>query len=428
MNNKLNRIMFLTILILNCCAISLAGAQEPTNDATNNKTNVFIDRFRRYETNIRNEITQVNFVRDPKQAEIYILMTQQSTGSGTEYTLTFIGQESFIGITDTLKYASRQDDTEDIIRNRLIRFLKMGLVRYMAKTPLADAVSIDLGTSRSKLRQEQTDDKWNYWVFRINADANVEGEEQYQEISLGGGISANRITDDWKINLNFRPEYSEDENETSEETYRTFRKETRFSGLIVKSLTDHWSLGGVGEVLRDTRINTCLSAAIGPAVEYNIFLYSMSTRRQCTFRWGISTNNTKYDEETVFDKTSEMLYYSTLSVGMEIIERWGEMESTLEGKLYFHDTSFNKLDWDSSIDIRLFKGLSLDINARISLIHDQLYIAKGDISIDEILLRRTQLKTNWSYDTWIGFSYLFGSQYNNVVNSRFGGGGGRRRH
>lgn len=392
------------------------------------KTNVFLDRFWRFESHIKIEMPFFNYVRDPKQAEIYILMTEQSTGGGNEYTLTFTGQETFQGVNDTLKYVLRQDDTEDIIRNKTIDYLKMGLIQYVAKTPLADAISIDFRDLQQESMPLQTEDKWDYWVFRINSRSSIEGEEQYREVSIGGGISANRITDEWKINLSLNPDYSESKNETSYGTFSTFRKENRLNGLIVNSLSENWSAGMITEIVSDTRINTRLSAAFGPAIEYNIFPYSLSTRRQCTFRWGLWGNHTSYREETLFDKTKEFLYYSTFSIGAEIIDRWGELESTLEGKLYFHDTSFNKLDWETRVDFRIFQGFSLDFGARLSLIHDQLYIAKGDRPIDEILLRRTQLKTNWSYDTWFGFSYLFGSPYNNIVNSRFGdagrGGGG----
>ena len=87
------------------------AAQIQTEDMQ--KTNVFLDRFRQSETHIRNEITQVNYVRDPVQAEIYILLTQQQTGGGEEHTLTFTGQETYSGLNDTLRFVSRQDDTED---------------------------------------------------------------------------------------------------------------------------------------------------------------------------------------------------------------------------------------------------------------------------------------------------------------------------
>lgn len=45
---------------------------------------------------IRREIPYVNYVRDVKEAQVYVLETRQSTGSGgSEYTFTFLGQKEF---------------------------------------------------------------------------------------------------------------------------------------------------------------------------------------------------------------------------------------------------------------------------------------------------------------------------------------------
>lgn len=71
---------------------------------------------------IRTEITFVNYVRDRKEAQIHILITTQSTGSGgREYTIAFIGQREFNGINDTHKYYSQQTDTQDEIREGLVK-------------------------------------------------------------------------------------------------------------------------------------------------------------------------------------------------------------------------------------------------------------------------------------------------------------------
>ncbi|MCP4727584.1 MAG: hypothetical protein GY863_21270 [bacterium] len=421
--------MILCICILVLCPC-FAFAQEQAVTEESQKPNVFLDRFRRYETHIRDEISQINYVRDPRQAEIYVLLTQQQTGGGEEFTVTFTGQETFQGINDTLRFVSRQDETENERRDTLVKLLKIGLVRYLVRTDQADAINVNLGERRRGTRRMPENDKWNFWVFRLNASADLEGEENDIESNFSGGITANRITDAWKINIRFRPEYTERRTDTEEEIFKTYRRENRFNGLFVKSITNHWSTGLIAEVISDTRINTNLAVSAAAALEYNIFPYSMSTRRQFTFRLGIWGNKTKYKEETIFNKTQEDLYYSTFSIGTEVIERWGQIDSTIEGKLYFHDTEFNKLDWNTRIDIRIFRGLSFNIFGRVSLIHDQLYISKGDAEIDEILLKQTQLLTSWSYNTRFGFSYLFGSPYNNVVNSRFDGvgGNGRRDH
>ena len=49
---------------------------------------------------------------------------------------------------------------------------------------------------------------------------------------------------------------------------------------------------------------------------------------------------------------------------------------------------------------------------------------KGGATPEEILLRRKELETNFEYFTSFGFTYTFGSIYNNVVNPRFGNIGG----
>jgi hypothetical protein len=73
-----------------------------------------------------------------------------------------------------------------------------------------------------------------------------------------------------------------------------------------------------------------------------------------------------------------------------------------------------------SLSIRLFKGLSFDIFGSFERIRDQLSLVKGEISEADLLLRRRQLETGYSYRGQIGLSYTFGSMYSNVVNPRFG--------
>jgi hypothetical protein len=44
--------------------------------------------------------------------------------------------------------------------------------------------------------------------------------------------------------------------------------------------------------------------------------------------------------------------------------------------------------------------------------------------MQDILLQRKQMATQYEYFTGFGFTYTFGSIYNNVVNPRFGNSGG----
>ena len=101
--------------------------------------NVFMDAS----DYIRKEIPYVNYVRDIKDAGVYIISTYQRTGSGGwEYTYFLVGQKEYAGMRDTISFVTSPDETDDETRIKSVRTLKMGLMRYMAKTPLSKYMNI----------------------------------------------------------------------------------------------------------------------------------------------------------------------------------------------------------------------------------------------------------------------------------------------
>jgi len=92
----------------------------------------------------------------------------------------------------------------------------------------------------------------------------------------------------------------------------------------------------------------------------------------------------------------------------------------LTGSHYFHDFSKNRVELNSSVNIRVFKGLSLGFFGGIARIHDQLNIIKEeDITEAERLLQLREQATRYRIMGGIEITYTFGSIYNNVVNPRF---------
>ena len=77
--------------------------------------------------------------------------------------------------------------------------------------------------------------------------------------------------------------------------------------------------------------------------------------------------------------------------------------------------------------MRITQGLSIELGGNVAFIHNQLNLPRGDADLEEVLLRRRQLETNYQAGLSFGFRYRFGSIYNNVVNPRFGGGGSQDR-
>jgi len=430
-------ILYLCTTLFLICFIPVphSYSQEAQNESTalrEKAVKVFLDVSRLYQDHVKREITFVNYVRDRKQAQVYVMLTQQRTGAGgMEYTITLIGQQNFVGMNDTLKYVSKQADTQEIIRSGLVRVLKIGLVPYVAKTPLSDYISVNY-----RLRAEPTSvaDRWNYWVFSTNVSGRTNGEERRKSYSIDVSVSADRVTPYWKISLGINSDYDESKykmnvGEPDEYTIFSFRRSHRFQGLIVKSLGEHWSIGGYGSGYSSIYNNTKLSVSIAPAIEFNVFPYVESTRREFRFLYRIGDTNIRYSEETIYEKLRENLFNESLSATYEVKERWGSVTSTLEGSHYFHDLRKKRLELRSNLSLRLFEGLSLTLFGNVSWIHDQLSLPMEEATAEEVLLRQRQLSTQYNYMVSVGFRYTFGSIYSNVVNPRFGsprgrGGGG----
>ncbi len=126
---------------------------------------------------VRNEITFINYVRDQKDAQLYVLVSQMNTGSGGgEYTIYFIGQKEFAGKSDTLKFNTYPDDTEEVIRKGYANILKMGFMRFVSQTPLAQDILITY-TSHDTSNNNTAIDSWNNWVVNLYSYFNISGEE-----------------------------------------------------------------------------------------------------------------------------------------------------------------------------------------------------------------------------------------------------------
>ena len=59
-----------------------------------------------------------------------------------------IGLRRHEGKADTLSYVGERDETQDVTRRGLARVLKLGLMRYLADTPLAMQISITVPQRR----------------------------------------------------------------------------------------------------------------------------------------------------------------------------------------------------------------------------------------------------------------------------------------
>ncbi|MBA3406158.1 MAG: hypothetical protein H0U13_16000 [Gemmatimonadaceae bacterium] len=379
----------------------------------------------------RTEIPFVDYVRNRQDAALNVFITRQRTAAGgNAFTLNFIGQKQLAGTVDTMLLSTPQAATEDEIRRGLARTIKLGLVRYVARSPLAERLQVTLLPAASSVAgpaARSADDGWNFWVFRTRANGFFNGEKSQRFADLSGSVSANRTTDAWKLNLSLNGNYGEGKFTFSNGTkFANYSHSYGINELVVRSLTPHWSAGQRASVSSSTFLNQKLAARFAPAVEYNVFPYSESTRRQLTFLYTAGVTSFTYEDTTIFDKLSEVRPHHSLTSSLGLKQPWGSVSTSLEAASYLDDFSKRRIVMFNSLDVRVFKGLSINLFSEAALVRDQLHLVKGKLSDEDILLRQRQLATSYRYFASLGVTYTFGSALNNVVNTRFDGPSGFR--
>jgi hypothetical protein len=375
----------------------------------------------------RTNLTYVDHVRDRTVADVHILITGQSTGSGgNEVTLAFIGLGPFVRNDDTLRYTSAANSTSDVVRSGLVKKIKLGLTRYVAHSSTADLVTIGASApSASAAAKAPQRDPWNYWVMRVRFNGSMYGESSSKSKSFSGGASASRTTEAWKTSLSASASYRDSSYDLGDgDWYKTITRDAGLNGLAVKSLGGRWAAGGRASVQSSTYSNERRVINVAPALEFNFFPYAESTRRILTLQYAVGVTAYSYREVTLYDKLSETLPNHSLTLNLEARQPWGQVSLQVDGSQYLSKLDKYRLACGGGIDLRLGKGLSLNLNTWLSYIRDQLSLPKGEASIEEILVRQRQMATSYRYSVYFGISYTFGSIYNNVVNPRFGGGGG----
>ncbi|UCC85138.1 MAG: DUF481 domain-containing protein [Gemmatimonadota bacterium] len=419
----------ITVLLALSAALSAGALGQEADEAAqapDEALRVFVDCRSRYcdFDHFRREIAFVNYVRDRRDSEVHVLVTTRRTGSGgDEFTVEFIGQGDFETVDDRLFYFSSDTDVEHEVRGGLTRTLKLGLVRYLVRLPMAERLDVTYeapDTLEAALTAQAVDDPWNFWIFRVRVGGNFGAEERQSLFATNGSVSANRTTEEWKIRLHASGRYSEDNFEFSDGSETKSVSRNYSTGVFaVKSLSEHWSVGGTAEARVSTFRNHDLAIEIGPALEYNIFPYSESTRRALTFVIAALYNYFDYEEITIFDKTTERRPAGVLEIEYSVRQPFGTINMGFGAFSYLDDLEQHSFDLGGRLNIRLVRGLELNLNGVVERIKDQIHLARGGATDEEVLLRRRELGTDWRYRLGFSLSYTFGSIYNNVVNPRF---------
>ncbi len=373
---------------------------------------------------IRSEINVVDFLLDNVAADVHILITSQNTGAGgSRYQLIFFGQQHFKHLADTLRYTTDPNATEFEQRNMQLKYLKAGLVPFIAKTVAITNIEISLKTADTASTNTNAADPWNAWVMRVGGFVDINADANYKSKVFNGSFSANRVTEKMKtgmgVNANRnRSLFEYDENGTTQK-YVVKNHSWSVNHYLVQSISSNWSWAYEIKYSQNTFSNSKGRAFLKAAIEYNIFPYKDVNNKLFTFSYGFTARRNNYYDSTIYGKTKETLFGHRATAYLSLNQKWGNSYAGIAYHNYLHNWKYFNLGVDMYTNVRITGGLSFFIFAFGGLTRDQVFLVKGSATPEEVLARRRQLASGYNYFTSIGLNFRFGSKLNNIVNPRF---------
>ena len=335
------------------------------------------------------ELTYVDNVRDPMQAQIYILVTEQSTAAkGKRYDLSFKGNEDYENLKIKKYFTVTQSETEMDLQNKFSKMLLYGLMNYFTGNEILKDYEINYTIGNKENNNKQLWDDWDSWVFNLKVGGGLKAEESNFSVDFKSTLSAEKITDKWKI---MNKLLYETENEKFIDEESSISKELNskeFESKIIYSLSDNWSSGIIAQINSSTYHNIELSYGLSIAAEYNFLPWKLSANKYMTIGYYAGINKYGYNEETLFNKLHEILFNHSAILAFRFIEKWGSFQSKLKFSQFPILESKYKIQFESDLSLRVFEGLSVSLELNAESIHDQIYLASGVSTLEELLLKK----------------------------------------
>lgn len=155
----MNKLRFLILFL----SISMfTNAQE----AENNDLKIFVDCNICDTTFLRQNLGNVQFVRDQDLSDVHLFFVTQRNGSGGRlYEVDFIGKNSFEDINYKLEFSTDGNMTRDEVRRLTMEYIKIGLVRFWIANGTLSDVSVAVPGPVLEAEETNIKDPWDYWVF-----------------------------------------------------------------------------------------------------------------------------------------------------------------------------------------------------------------------------------------------------------------------
>ncbi len=397
----------------------------PSSD-TSRSVRVFLNcgDFWCWQDYLKSQTTWAYFVQDQFVADVNLRINNLENGSGgSQYKLIFEGLGKIAHLKDTVTFSSNGIQTDNEVRDLMLRHVQLGLVRYAMQTESHDVLKISStdSTDRNEIGQGSNpdEDPFNAWVYNLSIWGNGDGQKSNNNLNIGVWAAAGQVKETHKFRL--AGSYNTRINRYDYEGKKSLYQVDRYRALAyyVKSLSPHWSLGTFNVWGASTFDNLKNYINNSIAVEYNLFPYRDSQTRQLTVSLYAGSIFNEYMGTTIYLKERELRPQARFNIQGIFNPSWGSASIGLINTVLVDDLQKFSSSVNASISARIFKGLSLSLDGGFSLIRNQINLPADGASIDEVLLSQQVIATSYTYYFYAQVAYRFGSIFNNVVNTRF---------
>jgi len=253
--------------------------------------NVFLDCEFCNGSQIKQELDYLNFAIDAYRSNLHILLNRQGLATGAkQYNLEIIGREEWEGEKINFQFNSDPTMTNFEETELIIKKLKIGLAPFLAKTDLADGISLDV----KKREKEEGNSSvvpyesfWQNWIYELRGSMSWDSEAVRSNLRFRTNMEIDNVTPEWRVRI--RPFYSYQKRsvQTSEGEAVSERESKYFSGSVVKSISDHWSVGFFNSYYSSNYSNIDLDVWVAPAIEYSIFSYDEVPMKEFTVSYRV---------------------------------------------------------------------------------------------------------------------------------------------
>ena len=370
------------------------------------------------QTYIRQNITVVDHVRDLSLADVYILINRTWSGGSVLYQIDLTGKKTFEKVNNNFQFDVSTTLTDNERRDELVRVISTALSPYLLHTQLSKKISVELPEVKLEESIAVAEDPWNNWVFELSGNLSARSQDTRNEANVSFGAEGDKVTEEWRVRMDMWYNRNSLIIEEDSSIFTSLRENRFVGGSIVNSWSDHWSIGFFTSYMSNTVSNIGKRNELSPAIEYSFFNYKDVLTREVTLSYRVGYMYQEYLETTIFDTDFDHLLNQNLSLNIRFRKPWGTVSSRINGNMFLNQLENYRISMDNFFSVRVFQGFSVRFNGDFSIIRDQVNLAKGDASLEDVILQQRAIATGYQLNVGVGLSYTFGSIYNNILNTR----------